>query len=54
MALAVERAGGRDWAQEEAADRMSRAVCALARALPDPERAGDLMGMAEFVTRRGR
>ncbi|MFF9096675.1 family 2 encapsulin nanocompartment cargo protein polyprenyl transferase [Streptomyces sp. NPDC014802] len=53
MALAVERAGGRDWAQEEAADRMSRAVGALARALPDPERAGGLLGMAEFVTRRG-
>ncbi|MEV0976006.1 family 2 encapsulin nanocompartment cargo protein polyprenyl transferase [Streptomyces sp. NPDC049915] len=50
--LAVERAGGRDWAQEEAADRMSRAVCALARAVPEPERAGGLLSLAEFVTRR--
>ncbi|WP_258054624.1 family 2 encapsulin nanocompartment cargo protein polyprenyl transferase [Streptomyces sp. Ru71] len=51
-ASAVERAGGRDWAQEQAADRMSRAVCALARVLPEPERAGGLLSLAEFVTRR--
>ncbi|MGW3463615.1 family 2 encapsulin nanocompartment cargo protein polyprenyl transferase, partial [Streptomyces olivaceoviridis] len=36
-ALAVERAGGRDWAQAEAADRMARAMQELARAVPDPE-----------------
>ncbi|MFJ8788938.1 family 2 encapsulin nanocompartment cargo protein polyprenyl transferase [Streptomyces sp. NPDC102462] len=50
--LAVERAGGRDWAQAEAADRMSRAMQELARAVPDPEAAGSLIALAEFVTRR--
>ncbi|MFD5701603.1 family 2 encapsulin nanocompartment cargo protein polyprenyl transferase [Streptomyces lasiicapitis] len=52
MARAVERAGGRDWAQLHAADRMSRALGELARAVPDPERAGGLLALAEFVTRR--
>ncbi|MFF5371582.1 family 2 encapsulin nanocompartment cargo protein polyprenyl transferase [Streptomyces sp. NPDC013187] len=52
IALAVERAGGRDWAQEEAADRMARAMQQLARAVPDPEAAGGLLALAEFVTRR--
>lgn len=51
-ALAVERAGGRDWAQVQAADRMSRAMYELARAVPDPEAAGGLLALAEFVTRR--
>ena len=51
-ALAVERAGGRDWAQAQAADRMARAVQALATAVPDPEEAGGLLALAEFVTRR--
>ncbi|MYW48185.1 family 2 encapsulin nanocompartment cargo protein polyprenyl transferase [Streptomyces sp. SID161] len=51
-ALAVERAGGRDWAQAEAADRMARAVQELARAVPGPEAAGGLLALAEFVTRR--
>ncbi|WP_050372370.1 family 2 encapsulin nanocompartment cargo protein polyprenyl transferase [Streptomyces acidiscabies] len=51
-ALAVERAGGRDWAQIEAADRMGVALGELARAVPDPERAGGLLTLAEFVTRR--
>ncbi|MDX3308424.1 family 2 encapsulin nanocompartment cargo protein polyprenyl transferase [Streptomyces sp. NPDC054884] len=50
--LAVERAGGRVWAQEEAADRMSRALHELTRAVPDPESAGGLLSLAEFVTRR--
>ncbi|MEU3410446.1 family 2 encapsulin nanocompartment cargo protein polyprenyl transferase [Streptomyces sp. NPDC006658] len=50
--LAVERAGGRDWAQAEAADRMARAMQELARAVPDPEAAGGLLALAEFVTRR--
>ncbi|NUV64465.1 polyprenyl synthetase family protein [Streptomyces sp. CAI-85] len=50
--LAVERAGGRAWAQEQAADRMSRAMSELARAIPDPEAAGGLLSLAEFVTRR--
>lgn len=50
--LAVERAGGRAWAQEEAADRMARAMQELGRAIPDPEAAGGLLSLAEFVTRR--
>ncbi|MGW0611153.1 family 2 encapsulin nanocompartment cargo protein polyprenyl transferase [Streptomyces sp. NPDC002788] len=52
IALTVERAGGRDWAQGQAADRMARAVQQLARAVPDPEAAGGLLALAEFVTRR--
>ncbi|MEJ8671080.1 family 2 encapsulin nanocompartment cargo protein polyprenyl transferase [Streptomyces sp. MS1.AVA.1] len=51
-ALAVERAGGRDWAQTQAAERMARAMQELARAVPDPEEAGGLLALAEFVTRR--
>lgn len=51
-ALAVEEAGGRDWAQVQAADRMARAMGQLARAVPDPEAAGGLLSLAEFVTRR--
>lgn len=50
--LAVERAGGRDWAQAQAADRMGRAMQELARAVPDPDSAGGLLALAEFVTRR--
>ncbi|MFF3514304.1 family 2 encapsulin nanocompartment cargo protein polyprenyl transferase [Streptomyces sp. NPDC002573] len=50
--LAVERAGGRDWAQVQAADRMGRAMQELSRAVPDPETAGPLLALAEFVTRR--
>ncbi|MFE2512109.1 family 2 encapsulin nanocompartment cargo protein polyprenyl transferase [Streptomyces naganishii] len=51
-ALAVERAGGRDWAQTQAADRMSRALHDLSRAIPDPRAADGLLALAEFVTRR--
>ncbi|WP_107061902.1 family 2 encapsulin nanocompartment cargo protein polyprenyl transferase [Streptomyces cellulosae] len=51
-ALVVERAGGRDWAQVQAADRMARAMQDLSRAVPDPEAAGGLLSLAEFVTRR--
>ncbi|MFJ8644615.1 family 2 encapsulin nanocompartment cargo protein polyprenyl transferase [Streptomyces sp. NPDC093546] len=51
---AVERAGGRDWAQAQAADRMARAVHQLSRAVPDLAAAGDLLALAEFVTRRTR
>ncbi|MFD0317241.1 family 2 encapsulin nanocompartment cargo protein polyprenyl transferase [Streptomyces flavalbus] len=50
--LAVERAGGRDWAQVQAADRMARAVQELSRAVPSPESAGGLLALAEYVTRR--
>ncbi|MFF3242756.1 family 2 encapsulin nanocompartment cargo protein polyprenyl transferase [Streptomyces sp. NPDC002870] len=53
-AEAVDRAGGRDWAQLQAADRMARAVHELARAVPDLTAAGDLLALAEFVTRRSR
>ncbi|MFF2013742.1 family 2 encapsulin nanocompartment cargo protein polyprenyl transferase [Streptomyces sp. NPDC058195] len=49
---AVERAGGRDWAQAGAAERMSRAVHHLSRAVGDLAGAGDLLTLAEFVTRR--
>ncbi|MFI9628288.1 family 2 encapsulin nanocompartment cargo protein polyprenyl transferase [Streptomyces sp. NPDC052042] len=49
---AIERAGGRDWAQVCAADRMARAFHHLSRAVPDPDRGGDLLTLAEFVTRR--
>ncbi|MHC3472337.1 family 2 encapsulin nanocompartment cargo protein polyprenyl transferase [Streptomyces sp. 7R007] len=51
-ALAVERAGGRDWAQAQAADRMARAMQELSRAVPAPEAAGGLLALSEFVTRR--
>ncbi|WP_329198185.1 MULTISPECIES: family 2 encapsulin nanocompartment cargo protein polyprenyl transferase [unclassified Streptomyces] len=51
---AVERAGGRDWAQAHAADRMGRAVQQLSRAVPDHGAAGGLLALAEFVTRRTR
>ncbi|MCX4819299.1 family 2 encapsulin nanocompartment cargo protein polyprenyl transferase [Streptomyces sp. NBC_01142] len=53
-AEAVDRAGGRDWAQLQAADRMARAVQELSRAVPDLAAAGDLLALAEFVTRRTR
>ncbi|MET9661871.1 family 2 encapsulin nanocompartment cargo protein polyprenyl transferase [Streptomyces sp. NPDC006510] len=49
---AVDRAGGREWAQIAAADRMARAVHHLSRAVPDLAQAGDLLALAEFVTRR--
>ncbi|MGW7207771.1 family 2 encapsulin nanocompartment cargo protein polyprenyl transferase [Streptomyces sp. NPDC054837] len=51
-ALAVERAGGRDWAQVQAADRMARAMVELSRAVPEPAAAEGLLALAEFVTRR--
>ncbi|MEV5337772.1 family 2 encapsulin nanocompartment cargo protein polyprenyl transferase [Streptomyces sp. NPDC052676] len=50
--LAVERAGGREWAQAQAADHMARAMQELSRAIPQPEAAGGLLALAEFVTRR--
>ncbi|MFJ9178288.1 family 2 encapsulin nanocompartment cargo protein polyprenyl transferase [Streptomyces sp. NPDC102360] len=53
IASAVERAGGRDWAQTQAADHMSRAVDRLSQAVPVPEAADGLLSLAEFVTRRG-
>ncbi|MET8828298.1 family 2 encapsulin nanocompartment cargo protein polyprenyl transferase [Streptomyces sp. NPDC004610] len=50
--LAIERAGGRDWAQSQAADRIGRAMDQLAQAIPDPAAADGLLSLAEFVTRR--
>ncbi|HEU5331365.1 MAG TPA: family 2 encapsulin nanocompartment cargo protein polyprenyl transferase [Actinocrinis sp.] len=51
---AVERAGGRDWAQAQAADYMADAVDRLARAVPDADAADDLLTLAELATRRER
>lgn len=51
---AVERAGGRDWAQARAADYMADAVDLLALAVPDPDAADDLLTLAELATRRER
>ncbi|MFE9093745.1 family 2 encapsulin nanocompartment cargo protein polyprenyl transferase [Streptomyces sp. NPDC007264] len=50
--LAVERAGGRTWAQSQADARMGRAMRELFRAVPDPEASGGLLTLAQFVTRR--
>ncbi len=49
---AVERAGGRDWAQIQAGDRMAGAIGHLSGAVPDGDRVGDLLALAELVTRR--
>ncbi|MFI6346626.1 family 2 encapsulin nanocompartment cargo protein polyprenyl transferase [Streptomyces sp. NPDC050560] len=49
---ALERAGGRDWAQVQAADRMARALHHLSAAVPRPPDAGELLALAEYVTRR--
>jgi geranylgeranyl diphosphate synthase, type I len=53
-AEAVERAGGRDWAQARAADYMADAIDRLALAVPDPDAAEDLLTLAELATRRDR
>ncbi|CCB77795.1 putative geranylgeranyl pyrophosphate synthetase [Includes: Dimethylallyltranstransferase; Geranyltranstransferase; Farnesyltranstransferase] [Streptantibioticus cattleyicolor NRRL 8057 = DSM 46488] len=49
---AVDRAGGRDWAQTQACDRMAEAIGHLSGAVPDGTAAGDLLALAELVTRR--
>ncbi|MEV6212399.1 family 2 encapsulin nanocompartment cargo protein polyprenyl transferase [Kitasatospora sp. NPDC051914] len=51
-AAAVERAGGRSWAQGESCERMASAIAHLAEAIPDPSAADDLLALAELVTRR--
>ncbi|MFD9128449.1 family 2 encapsulin nanocompartment cargo protein polyprenyl transferase [Kitasatospora sp. NPDC059571] len=51
-AAAVERAGGRAWAQGESCERMASAIAHLADAVPDPAAADDLLALAELVTRR--
>ncbi|WP_431679267.1 family 2 encapsulin nanocompartment cargo protein polyprenyl transferase [Kitasatospora sp. KL5] len=51
-AAAVERAGGRSWAQGESCEGMASAIAHLAEAIPDPSAADDLLALAELVTRR--
>jgi geranylgeranyl diphosphate synthase type I len=53
-AAAVEQAGGRTWAQLQAADHMSAAIDHLTRATPDLDGAEDLLTLAELATRRDR
>ena len=49
---AVERAGGRAWAQGQSCERMAAAIEQLAAAVPAPEAADELLALAELVTRR--
>ncbi|MEV4557253.1 family 2 encapsulin nanocompartment cargo protein polyprenyl transferase [Kitasatospora sp. NPDC049285] len=49
---AVDRAGGRAWAQGESCERMAAAISHLATAVPDPSQADELLALAELVTRR--
>ncbi|PJN23334.1 family 2 encapsulin nanocompartment cargo protein polyprenyl transferase [Kitasatospora sp. CB02891] len=51
-ATAVDRAGGRAWAQGESCERMAAAISHLAVAVPDPTRTDELLALAELVTRR--
>ncbi|MFI9269487.1 family 2 encapsulin nanocompartment cargo protein polyprenyl transferase [Kitasatospora sp. NPDC052896] len=51
---AVDRAGGRAWAQGASCERMAAAIDHLAEAVPLPEAADDLLALAELVTRRNR
>ena len=51
-ATAVDRAGGRAWAQGESCERMASAIAHLAQAVPEPAAADDLLALAELVTRR--
>ncbi|MFE0458453.1 family 2 encapsulin nanocompartment cargo protein polyprenyl transferase [Kitasatospora sp. NPDC058965] len=51
---AVERAGGRAWAQGASCERMAAAIEHLACAVPDPAAADELLALAELVTRRNR
>ncbi|MDH6111225.1 geranylgeranyl diphosphate synthase type I [Kitasatospora sp. MAP12-15] len=49
---AVDRAGGRAWAQGQSCERMAAAIEQLAAAVPAPEAADELLVLAELVTRR--
>ena len=54
LADLVERAGGRAWAQSQAADHSTAALAHLRTAVPDAERASDLRTLADMLTRRVR
>jgi geranylgeranyl diphosphate synthase type I len=51
---AIDEAGGRDWAQVQACDRMALALAHLSGAVPEESSADDLLALAELVTRRNR
>ncbi|MDH6138556.1 MULTISPECIES: family 2 encapsulin nanocompartment cargo protein polyprenyl transferase [Kitasatospora] len=51
---AVDRAGGRAWAQGASCERMAAAIEHLALAVPEPAATDDLLALAELVTRRNR
>ncbi|MCC9311360.1 polyprenyl synthetase family protein [Kitasatospora sp. RB6PN24] len=53
-AAAVDRAGGRAWAQGASCERMAAAIEHLALAVPEPSATDDLLALAELVTRRNR
>ncbi|MEV4317034.1 family 2 encapsulin nanocompartment cargo protein polyprenyl transferase [Actinocrispum sp. NPDC049592] len=50
----VELAGGRAWSQEQADERLGRAVRRLRAADPDARAAAELAGLARLATRRDR
>ncbi len=54
LADLVERAGGRAWAQGQAADHSAKALAHLKAAVPDDERTRDLLALADMLTRRIR
>ncbi|WP_329572338.1 family 2 encapsulin nanocompartment cargo protein polyprenyl transferase [Kitasatospora sp. NBC_01266] len=51
---AVERAGGRAWAQGASCEHMAAAIDHLSVAVREPSAADDLLALAELVTRRNR
>ena len=54
LAELVERAGGRAWAQSQAADHAAAALVHLRAAVPDDEQTRDLLTLAGMLTRRVR
>ncbi len=52
MAWLIEAAGGREWAGAQAAERLAAAHGFLHRAVPEPERARDLLSLADLITTR--
>ena len=53
-AQCVELAGGREWAGQQAAERVAAALNLLGQVVPDPAQAGDLLVLTDLVTRRDR